>query len=116
MPDRLRVLLVAGALLVVPGAAVAQPVARPLAAEHRLTAAEIDAVLDAAARRRETGEASDAKADVAWVARPPSVEGEIGFGIGTSGYRSAFGSAYIPLPGQGSIAVSVGAERGPIGY
>lgn len=114
--DRLRILLIAGALLAIPGIAVAEPAAKGLAAEHRLTEAEIDAVLYAAARRRESGEATGAGANAAAVARPSLVEGEIGFGIGTGGYRSAFGSAYVPLPGQGSLAVSVGTEREPIGF
>jgi hypothetical protein len=111
MADRAQILLIAGALLAAPGVAVAAPAAKELAAEHRLTQAEIDAVLAAAALRREAGET--AGVDSGKLARPPLVDGEVEVAIGTGGYRSAFGSAYVPLPGEGGISVSVGTERDP---
>ena len=117
MTARVRILFVAGALLAVAGVAGAAPAAKEIAAEHRLTAAEIDAVLAAAARRRGSGDVvADAKGAETAALRRPLVEGEVGFGIGTGGYRSAFGTAYVPLPGDGSLAVSFDTERGPRGY
>jgi len=66
--------------------------ARPASpsAERRLTPSEIDRILDAAAARREAAE--EAALDAG-----PKVFGEVGFAIGTGGYRSAFGSATVPL-------------------
>jgi len=118
MTDRLRILSMAATLLAVPGVATAAPPpsgtdAKGVVAEYRLSAAEIDAVLAAAASQRESGETARVEAPAA--AQRPLVEGEVGVAIGTGGYRSAYGSAYVPLPGDGGLAISVGTERGPDG-
>ena len=44
-------------------------------------------------------------------ALPPPIHGEIGFSIGTGGYRSAFGTAVVPLPGDGAAIFSFGTDR-----
>ena len=79
------------------GASLAAPdqaqSATGMASEHRLSPAEIETVLDDAARRRELAEPSEERL-------PPPIQGEIGFSVGTGGYRSAYGTAVVPLPGK----------------
>ena len=87
-----RILAVA---LSLPAPALAADAPAPLAPVHRLSEGEIDRILDAAAAKREPVETIDEEIDGE---RPrPPVHGEVGFGIGTGGYRSAFGSAVVPL-------------------
>ena len=75
--------------------ALAADPAKPLAPVHSLSEAERDRILDeAAAKHRRVGViAEELEADEP---RPP-VHGEVGFGIGTGGYRSAYGTAVVPL-------------------
>jgi hypothetical protein len=91
-----------------PGAALgapdqAQP-ANGMSSEHRLSPAEIETVLNDAARKRESAEPSDEKL-------PPPIQGEIGFSIGTGGFRSAYGTAVVPLPGDGVAILLLGTDR-----
>ena len=81
--------------LMLPAAALAADPAVPLAPVHNLSEAERDRILDqAAAKHRSVGiVAEDLGADEP---RRP-VYGEVGFGIGTDGYRSAYGTAVVPL-------------------
>jgi hypothetical protein len=95
-------------LVALPGTARADPVPTPpatgMSSEHRLSPEEIESVLNDAARRRELAESSDERL-------PPPIQGEIGFSIGTGGYRSAFGTAVVPLPGAGVAILSFGTDR-----
>ena|SRR5688572_13186123 len=104
---QLRVLLLASSLMF-PGAAMAAPDQAPststLPSEHRLSPQQIETVLTDAARRRELVEPTEDKL-------PPAIHGEIGFAIGTGGYRSAFGTAVVPLPGDGVAILSLGTDR-----
>ena len=82
------------ASLMLPAAALAaDPV--PLAPVHSLSEAEVGRILDeAAARHRRVGiTTKELEADEP---RQP-VHGEVGFEIGTGGYRSAYGTAVVPL-------------------
>jgi hypothetical protein len=95
-------------LIALPGAALAtldqaQP-ATGISPERRLSPAEIESVLNDAVRRRELAEISDQ-------ALPPPIHGEVGISIGTGGYRSAFGTAIVPLPGDGVAILSLGTDR-----
>ena len=66
--------------------------------ERRLSAAEVEQILDAAAQKRE---ASAAKAP----ARP--IEGEIGVSVGSGGTREIFGTAIVPVGEQGVAIISI---------
>jgi len=74
------------------------------ASEHRLSPDQIKTILDDAARKRELADPLDE-------ALPPAIHGEMGFAIGTGGYRSAFGTAVVPLPGDGAAILSFGTDR-----
>ncbi len=90
-----------------------QPV-QPMPSEHRLTPAEIEQVLaDAARKREQVGPAAPAP-ELSEDKLPPPIHGEVGFAIGTGGYRSAFGTAIVPLPGDGFAAFSF--ETGRFNY
>ena len=99
----LRPLLLALALLLPSTAHALAPQATlppaPLPSEHRLSDAEVEQVLDTAARKRETSELlGDQPAR--------QVHGEVGVSIGTGGYRSAFGTAVVPIAGEGAAILS----------
>ena len=66
--------------------------------ERRLSAAEVERILDAAAQKRE---ASAAKAP----ARP--IDGEVGVSIGSGGTREMFGTAIVPVGEQGVAIISI---------
>lgn len=68
---------------------------------HRLSPREAEAVQDAAANRNINAPALDDH-------RVPDgrIHGEIGFGIGTGGYSSVFGTAIVPLGEDGFAAFS----------
>ncbi len=70
----------------------------PLAAEHRLSEAEIAAVLETAAEKREAAEQSQGAGR--------QIHGEVGFSIGTGGYRSVYGTAAIPILNDGLAILS----------
>ena len=85
--------ILAAALLLPASARAAD--AAPLAPVHRLSESEIDRILDAAAAKRELVVTVDEEIEGE---RPrPQITGEVGFGIGTDGYRSAFGTAVVPM-------------------
>jgi hypothetical protein len=92
--------------LALPGAALAAPDQAPsaMASEHRLSPEQIETILDDAARKRELAQSSDE-------GLPPPIQGEIGFSIGTGGYRSAYGTAVVPLTGKGVAILSFGTDR-----
>jgi hypothetical protein len=92
--------------LALPGTALAAPDQpwTPMASEHRLSPDEIEMVLDDAARKREPAQSFDDSL-------PPPIHGEIGFTVGTGGYRSAYGTAVVPLGGDGVAIVSFGTDR-----
>ena len=78
----------------------------PLSGERRLTAEQVQQVLDEAAARREAADATEE------ARHPLPITGEVGVSVGTGGYRSAYGAASIGLGGGSWANVSVGGERG----
>lgn len=104
---QVRILLLASSLIS-PGAALAAsdpaqtPAAQP--SERRLSADEIETILDTAARKRELAQSTE---DML----PPPIHGEIGFAVGTGGYRSAFGTAVVPLSDDGVAILSFETDR-----
>jgi hypothetical protein len=93
------------ATLLAPSIAMATPdQPAPLPSEIRLSDAEKEKVLEAAAASKREHPA--AIAEEATPQAPP-IHGEVGFGIGTGGYRSAFGTATVPLDGDGFAAISL---------
>jgi hypothetical protein len=92
--------------LVLSGTALAAPdqTASPVASERRLSPDQIEKVLDDAARKREEVPLSEESL-------PPPIHGEVGISVGTGGYRSAYGTAVVPLTGDGVAILSIGTER-----
>lgn len=72
--------------------------------ERRLSAAEVERILDAAALKREAPVAPPVAKDSA-PARP--IEGEVGVSIGSGGYREIFGTAVVPVGAEGVAIVSI---------
>lgn len=89
-----------GLLLAIAGfatpALAGDPPYPPITDAHRLSEAEVAAILDQAEARRQAISAP----------LPRQIEGEIGVGIGTGGYREAFGTAVIPLGQSGTAIIS----------
>jgi len=108
----LPIMMFALAALEPAGASAADPAAPP--AEHRLSPEEVEKVLEEAARKRhgQSATSSAPSEDSGGRAALP-VHGEVGFSIGTGGYRAAHGTAVIGLPGDGRAIVSVGTSRLP---
>lgn len=80
-------------------ACAAEPVdAAPAGTVHRLTPEDAEAVQDAAANRNINAPSVDDRP-----VPDGRIHGEIGFGIGTGGYNSIFGTAFVPL-GEDSFA------------
>ena len=102
---RHKMSLIIALALVLPAAAdAADRPAAPLEPVHRLSEGEVDRILDTAAKKRETVQPMDGEIDGE---RPlPQVHGEVGFEIGTGGYRSAFGTAVVPLGEEGLAIIS----------
>lgn len=92
------------ALLLSPSMAGAAP-ARPT--EIRLSEAEKEKILEAAAAAQR--EAPARQADETDVADAPArpIHGEVGFEVGTGGYRSAYGTTVIPLEDEGVAIISL---------
>ena len=102
MRNEIGLVLASALLLATP--ALAADTAAPLAPVHRLTEGEVDRILDAAATKREATQPIYEEIDSE---RPrPQIHGEVGFGIGTGGYRSAFGTAFVPLGEEGLAIIS----------
>jgi hypothetical protein len=101
-------MLIAAAFLTWPAAANAQ--AQPTSAspsERRLTPEQIEAILNEAAAKRETAPMPrHEEVDEPEAPRAPQVHGEVGFAIGTGGYREAYGTAIYPLGGGSVAAIS----------
>lgn len=96
--------LLLAAALISPSLAGAAP-APP--SEIRLSEAEKEKILEAAAASRR--EAPARPADEPEVADAPvrPIHGEVGFEVGTGGYRSAYGTTFIPLENDGVAIISL---------
>ncbi|MEO7814901.1 MAG: hypothetical protein ABIR87_05595 [Sphingomicrobium sp.] len=92
MMGRYRLWLLSAALTA--PALAADPPPAPIADVHRLSAAEVQQILDSAEARRAAPDAPPAR----------RIEGELGVAIGTGGYREVFGTAVVPL-GQDGTAI-----------
>lgn len=109
-------LILATALYVPTLAHAADPPPTATSSERRLTPEQVQQVLDEAARKREgAGGSADLESSESDVA-PMPVHGEIGFSIGTGGYRSAYGTAVVDLPSGGAATISLGTHRLPQDY
>ena len=99
------------ALIVVPSLAPAATPAAP--SEIRLTKAEIDQVLSDAARKREAGPQR-----VVEEPQERKVHGEVGFEVGSGGYRSIYGTTVLELPDGGFAILSfqTGRSRRDVDY
>ncbi len=69
---------------------------------RRLTPAQIEQVLQDAARKRAEAERAPP---------PRAIEGEVGVSIGTGGYREVFGTAVVPVGNDATAIISVGNEQ-----
>ena len=69
--------------------------------ERRLSAAEVERILDKAAQKREV---PAAKSVPLAPARP--IEGEVGVSIGSGGTREIFGTAVVPVGADGVAIIS----------
>jgi hypothetical protein len=97
------------AALVSPSIAYAAPdKAVPLPSEVRLSEEEKEKVLEAAAARHRGPVALAAEEGAEESDADRQVHGEVGFTIGTGGYRSAYGTAVVPLEGEGVAIISLG--------
>ena len=105
--------LIAAALLSAPALAGDAPRAA-IADQHRLSEAEVQKVLDAAALKREAKGATAPQAEA--IPPPPRpIEGEVGVSIGTGGYREVFGTAVVQVGKDGVAIISfdtVESKRG----
>ena len=107
---RMTLVLLAAAALTTTAAAAADSVT---STEHRLSPEEIEKVLDDAARKNQ-GVGAEAELPDAERGSPGTpIHGEVGFAIGTGGYRSAHGTAVIGLPGEGTAIIAMGTQRLP---
>jgi len=79
----------------------------PLPSEVRLSDAEKERILEEAAssRRGPPGTSIEIATDDRL---PPAIHGEVGFTVGTGGYRSAYGTAIVPLKDDGVAIISLG--------
>lgn len=93
---------VAALLVLAGGMASAEPVGNQARGSlHRLSPEEAEAVQEAAAKRNIDVPSLDEQR-----ALDGRIHGEIGFGIGTGGYNSVFGTAIVPLSDHGIAAFS----------
>lgn len=101
--------MIAAAALIFPALAAAQTSPAPVSPtdERRLSPEQIDAILaDAAAKRAGSSNRVADLDEPDPTSPPPRVHGEIGVGIGTGGYREAFGTAFYPIGEDGMAAIS----------
>ena len=82
---------------------------------HELSPEAKTAAIEAASRAPERDPLMIGQAPGA-VVRDNAVHGEIGFGIGTGGTRSVFGSIYTPIGESGAAAFSFSTGRFPYQY
>jgi hypothetical protein len=90
-------LILIATVALLPSAAIASD-------ERRLSPEEVQQVLDKAAQKREAPTLAVAAPLTEEKALPRPIEGEIGVGIGTGGYREVFGTAAVPL-GEDRVAI-----------
>lgn len=99
---RPAIAFIALALTAAPAAASEIATSPEAGTVHRLTAAEVEALKEAAADRNRNAvdglEINDRSS--------PQVHGEVGFAVGTGGYTSVFGTAVVPLGDNGAAAIS----------
>ena len=71
----------------------------PIADERRLSPAEVERILEEAARKRVAAD------------KPPArvIEGEVGVTIGTGGTREVFGTAVVPVGNEATAIISIDA-------
>lgn len=104
-------LLIAVAILAWPASAVADDIAKPAASssdERRLSAEQVEAILaDASAKREAATPPVLEEFDGADAQAISPVQGQVGFAIGTGGYREAYGTAIYPLGNDGFAAISL---------
>lgn len=98
--------LIVIAASLMPAPTLAQAVEPAPSSEHRLSPEQIEAVLAEAAKKREAAD-GQLQPDALDSAPKRQVHGEVGFGIGTGGYREAFGTGIYPLGDDGVAAVSL---------
>lgn len=103
---------VAAASLMWSASALAQDGAAPSipssSDERRLTPEQVEKVLaEAAAKREKAARPSLVELGEEDAPAAPQVHGEVGFGIGTGGYREAYGSAIYGLGKDASAAISL---------
>ena len=106
-------LTLASAFLASVSANAADPSPVATGSERRLSPEQVQQVLDEAARRREGAGSLADPSTAENAAVPIPIHGEVGFSIGTGGYRSAYGTAVVGLPGQGTAMLSIGTDRLP---
>ena len=97
-------LFLSAALLAPSVAGAAPDPGAPLPSEIRLSDEEKEKVLEAAAagKREHAVAISEDEAP-----QPPQIHGEVGFTLGSDGYRSIYGTAFGPLGGDGFGAISL---------
>lgn len=101
-----RLIVIAALLMPAPAMAqAAEPAPAPLS-EHRLSPEQIEAVLAEAAKKREAADGQLAP-DALESAPKRQVHGEVGFAVGTGGYREVFGTGIYPLGDDGVAAISL---------
>ena len=68
---------------------------------RRLSPAEVEKILEEAARKRVAAD------------KPPArvIEGEVGVSVGTGGYREVFGTAVVPISKDGTAIISIGGDE-----
>ena len=69
----------------------------PAVDERRLSPAEVERILEEAARKRVAAD------------KPPArvIEGEIGVSVGTGGHHEIFGTAVVPVGAEGTAIISI---------
>jgi hypothetical protein len=79
--------------------------------ERRLTPEQVDAILAEAEKKRAATEphvpAEIAAIEDSELLPPPQVHGEVGFSVGTGGYREVFGTGIYPLGQDGMAIISL---------
>jgi hypothetical protein len=105
----IRSLFCAAALLSPSIAFAAAQGPAPLPSEIRLSDAEREKVLEAAAASRQEKLSALSKDDMSTGEAVRQIHGEVGFEIGTGGYRSAYGTAIVPIDDDGVAIISLGS-------
>jgi hypothetical protein len=105
---RLVQCLFAATALLAPAGVFAGP-DRPLPSEIRLSEAEKEKVLEAAAASNREPISTQSVEELGDDPLPPPIHGEVGFTIGSGGYRSAYGTAIVPLKNNGVAIISLGS-------